>query len=463
MAARLRFAPSPTGRLHLGNARTALFNWLMARRLGGTFILRVEDTDAERSAREHEEHLIDVLSWLGIPPDEGPMAGGEHGPYRQSERLASYHAKMEELVEAGKAFWSPAGKGEVHRFDEQYRDARLGKGEADAIAPAALRFKAPKADRIEIEDQLRGTVKIDARQIGDFVLARTDASPLYNFACVVDDTAMGITHVVRGEDHLTNTAKQVMLYHAFGWSAPDFLHLPLVLGPDGSPLSKRHGDVSVERFREEGVIPEALVNHLALLGWGPGDDREVFDLNEIVPLFEVSRLNRSPAKFFPKKTRWFNGQHLRRLPDDALAQRLGHALQDAGYDVPWEKVLPYLPAVRERLRGLSDALMLLGPFFRAPDPAATRQLLEETDPDALPRLRELLTLLESEPDWMWTAEALEQELEAWREEKGYEPKEIWQPLRIALTGSKVSPPIFDTLELLGRTESLSRLEKPGSP
>ncbi|MCH7493741.1 glutamate--tRNA ligase, partial [bacterium] len=319
----------------MGNARTALFNWLLARRLGGDFVLRVEDTDAERTEEEHVAALCETLDWLGLSPDEGPLHGGQHGPYRQSQRLVLHHASMDDLLASGHAFWSPAGAGEAERFDRAWRDRGLTKAEADKIGPSALRFKSPLVDAVEIADDVRGSIKIKADQIGDFVIARTDKTPLYNFACVVDDHAMEISHVVRGEDHLTNTAKQVLMYKAFGWDPPAFIHLPLVMGPDGSPLSKRHGVGSIQRLREEGILPQAIVNHLALLGWGPGDDRELFTLDEMVPLFDVARINRGAAKFFPKKLRWFNGQHLRRLPPLDLAEHLAEWLGSAGiYQTP---------------------------------------------------------------------------------------------------------------------------------
>lgn len=445
----------------MGNARTAFFNWIYARKLGGAFILRVEDTDASRSDEEHIVALAEILEWLGIGPDEGPFKGGATGPYRQSQRTEIHQNEVAALIESGHAFWSPAQRGEVKRFDDRWRDKGLSKEEGDAIAPSALRLRAPKADTIVIEDLLKGHIKLNAKQIGDFTLARTDSTPLYNLACVIDDHHMGITHVVRGEDHLTNTAKQILLYKAFDWPPPAFLHLPLVLGPDGSPLSKRHGDVSVEAFREQGFVPEALLNALAMLGWGPGDDRELFTKEEIVPLFDVERLSTSPARFFPKKLKWFNGQHIRRMDSEDLAERLRCRLAVEGIDVDGCQIQPLLPAIQDRLRSLEEAPALVGPFFRPPCPTSTIEMLQSMDIDALPRLEELALFLEG---WegVWDSELLESALEPWREEKGWDAKALWQPLRVALMGGKVSPPIFDTLALLGQEESLNRLSSLAS-
>ncbi len=454
---RVRFAPSPSGNLHLGNARTALFNWLFSKKNNGEFILRIEDTDSSRSSKEHSEALIDILEWLDLVPNESPKHGGNYGPYKQSERKKLYKEIIERMILGKKAFWSPAKMGAVKRFDKEWRDACLSKEEAEEIGPSALRFKSERDDKIEIDDLLKGKIKVNTKQIGDFVIARSDFNPLYNFACVVDDHLMEISHVIRGEDHLTNTAKQIQLYKTLGWGLPKFIHLPLVMGPDGSPLSKRHGDVSVERFREQGFLPESVINSLAMLGWGPGDDREIFSKEEIAELFKVEKLNVSPSKFFPKKLQWFNGQHIRRLEKEKLKEIALNKLKENNISSSEDMLSELMDLVQDRLRNLNDIIPMIGFFFKKPDLCNIEKNLKNFDNDTEEGLKKLVLKINEIKNW--SNENLEKELELWRNENGYHPKEIWQPLRIVLSGEKVSPPIFDTLFLLGKEEVLSRLKK----
>ena len=323
---RLRFAPSPTGQLHVGNARTALFNWLFARGNGGQFVLRIEDTDAERSTLESERGIIEDLRWLGLEWDEGPEHGGEFGPYRQSERLALYRLDGDELLASGRAYscfcsseqldaerraalasgQPPRYSGRCQSIPPEEARQRVHAGEA-----AALRFRVPAGPDIEFNDCVRGLVTFSREVIGDPVILRSDGRPAYNFAVVVDDALMKITHVIRGEDHVSNTPRQLLLYESLGWTPPVFAHLALVMGPDHSPLSKRHGATSVREFRERGYLPEALVNHLALIGWSPGGDQELLGVDELARRFRVEDVGKSAGVFDPDKLSWVNRHYLK--------------------------------------------------------------------------------------------------------------------------------------------------------
>jgi glutamyl-tRNA synthetase/nondiscriminating glutamyl-tRNA synthetase len=331
---RLRFAPSPTGLLHVGNARTALFNWLLARGQGGTFILRIEDTDVERSTAESEAGILEDLRWLGLDWDEGPNVGGNHGPYRQSERLDLYRSYASELIDAGKAYYCFCHQDQL----EQDRRAALEAGRPPKYAgrcrdlPAAvvrermrngeaavIRFRVPDDNRdVTFQDVVRGTVRFNTQVIGDPVLVRSDGNPAYNFAVVVDDSLMQITHVIRGEDHISNTPRQVLLYEAMGFTPPVFAHLALVLGPDHTPLSKRHGATSVSEFRARGVLPEALVNYLALLGWSPGGGDELLPIAELARRFSLENVGHSAAVFDQEKLAWANRHYVRQADQGRL-------------------------------------------------------------------------------------------------------------------------------------------------
>jgi len=454
---RVRFAPSPSGNLHLGNARTALFNWLFAKKNNGEFVLRIEDTDSSRSSKKHSEALMEILDWLDLRPHESPRDGGPFKPYKQSEREHIYKKVIQKMIDEKKAFWSPAEMGQVKRFDKEWRDKDLSKEEAEKIGPSALRFKSARADRVQINDLLKGEIKVNTKQIGDFVIARNDMKPLYNFACVIDDHFMEITHVIRGEDHLTNTAKQIQLYKTLKWEIPEFIHLPLVMGPDGSPLSKRHGDVSVEKFKDQGFLPESIINALAMLGWGPGDDREIFSKEEIAKLFKIEKLNTSPSKFFPKKLNWFNGQHIRRLKKEKLQDIILSKLEKESIKTDKKIIFNLIDIVQERLRSLDDIVPMMGFFFKEPEAQATRENLENFDSSCFDKLKKLIEQIDEIR--IWEEKEIEKKLEGWRVEKNYHPKEIWQPLRIALSGGKVSPPIFETLYFLGKKETLQRIKK----
>ncbi len=343
---RVRFAPSPTGYIHVGNARTALFNWLFARQNGGVFVLRVEDTDIERSREEYERNLIQDLRWLGLDWDEGPDAGGNFGPYRQSERLELYHRYANQLLEEGKAYYCfctaeelekereaalaegrmPVYSGRCRNIPLEEARRRLSAGEAGAI-----RLRVPDEGSIQFEDVVRGLVEFDLKLIGDPIIVRSNGMPAYNYAVVIDDALMKITHVIRGEDHVSNTPRQILLYRALGWEPPVFAHLSMVMGKDNTRLSKRHGATSVDQFRREGILPEALCNYLAFLGWSPPEGHEVLTLEQLVSLFDLRRVSRSAAIFDYEKLYWLNRQHIKLLsPEKKLELALPY-LQEAGY------------------------------------------------------------------------------------------------------------------------------------
>ncbi|HRD01430.1 MAG TPA: glutamate--tRNA ligase [Candidatus Saccharicenans sp.] len=342
---RVRFAPSPTGFIHVGNARTALFNWLLARQKGGVFVLRVEDTDLERSKEEYERNLIEDLHWLGLDWDEGPDIGGEFGPYRQSERLGFYHQYARELLEKGQAYYcfcpqeelekereealaqgrSPVYSGRCRNILLKEAQKRLETGEQ-----AAIRLKVPEEGLVRFTDLVRGEVEFDLKLIGDPIIVRSNGMPAYNFSVVIDDALMHITHVIRGEDHISNTPRQILLYQAFDWTLPVFAHLSMVMGQDNTRLSKRHGATSIDQFRREGVLPQALCNYLSFLGWSPPEGKEVLTLEELVKLFDLSRVNRSAAIFDYEKLYWLNRQHIKLLPAQKKLELALPYLQAAG-------------------------------------------------------------------------------------------------------------------------------------
>ena len=343
---RVRFAPSPTGHLHVGNARTALFNWLLARRQGGALVLRIEDTDADRSTAESERSILEDLRWLGLDWDEGPDVGGAHGPYRQSERLDRYRGAAVRLLEQRRAYycfcaparleearWAALASGAAPKYDGRCRSIEPADARArvDAGEPAAIRFRVPSAREVAFVDLVRGHVAFSTDVIGDPVILRSEGRPAYNFAVVIDDAAMAITHVVRGEDHISNTPRQILLYEALGLAPPAFAHLSLVLGPDHAPLSKRHGATSVAEFRERGYLPESLVNYLALLGWSPGADQELMPLAEMAGRFDLGRVSHSAAVFDTAKLAWMNRHYTSAAPAERVARLAWPHFRQAGY------------------------------------------------------------------------------------------------------------------------------------
>ena len=429
---RVRFAPSPTGYLHVGGARTALFNWLFARRHGGTFVLRIEDTDAERSSWDMVAGIVDGLRWLGLDWDEGPDVGGPHAPYFQSQRLEQYRAHAQALVRGGKAC-----------EDE-----------------GAIRFKVPPG-QTAFEDLVHGPVRFDNEHIENFVILRSDGHPTYHLSVVVDDIDMAITHVVRGDDHISNTPKQVLLYDAFGAPAPRFAHVPLILGPDKKRLSKRHGATSVMEYPKLGYLPEAMVNFLALLGWSPGGDRELLSKDELVSLFALEGISGGNAVFNPDKLDWFNQQYIARLPAATLLERIESRLRDAGL---WRDDLKgsdwmarVLELLKPRVKKLDQLVDELRPFLvdrPEIDPAAGGKHLTA---DTRPLLVELAAGLETvEP---FDAAAIEPSLRALADRRGAKAAALIHATRVAVTGRSVSASLFELLSLLGRDRVVIRLRR----
>lgn len=466
---RVRFAPSPTGSLHVGNARTALFNWLLARGEGGTLILRLEDTDEARSTDASASGIVEDLQWLGLNWDEGPDVGGPHGPYRQSERLHLYKGHADRLRASGHAYYcfctrelledarqralregrTPLYPGTCRTLDPAEAARRVTGGE-----PAAIRFRVPNDIPLTFVDRVRGGITIDAGTIGDFVLLRQTGVPAYNFAVVVDDALMQVTLVIRGEDHVPNTPRQLLLYQALGVEPPQFAHLSLVLGPDHAPLSKRHGSSSVSDFRARGILPEALTNYLALIGWSPGQDEEILPLAELARRFRVEHVTRSAGVFDPDKLAWMNRHYLKEAPVGRLAALLGPFLRDAGYlrdDAPDDaRVMAFLslcvPVVAGTVDQLADAPARLRTIFETPTRSAALEHLDAEGASAGESGRAAIVAFAQELSARprLTRQTFREAVQQVRERTGVKGRGLFHPLRLALTGEDSGP----ELELL---------------
>ncbi len=462
---RVRFAPSPTGYLHVGGARTALFNWLLARHHGGTFVLRIEDTDRDRSSEAHTRAILEGMTWLGLDWDEGP--------HFQSEGVERHRSAGERLLAEGKAyrdFTDPAALRAVAEARGIGHPSILAREKADALAPGEAEGRAragePHAIRLRVpegetrwDDLVHGEMSFRNEDLDDLVILRSDGTPIYNLAVVSDDHHMGITHVIRGDDHLSNTPKQVLLYRALGYPVPRFGHLPMILGPDGKRLSKRHGATAVGEYRHLGILPDAMVNFLALLGWSPGDDREVMDRDELVARFSLDRVVRKSAVFDLKKLEWLNGQHLSRIPVDRLLEQVRHLLAAAGHSVSGAD--PRLGALvgllKVRVRTLDELAVQVGAYLAEPPVRDAEAVAKHwKDREATARiLSALREVLEPAP---WEEPALEEAIRGLAEGMGVGAGKVIHPLRVALTGQGVSPGIFEVLVALGREGSLSRLD-----
>lgn len=459
---RVRFAPSPTGFLHIGGVRTALFNWLYARQQHGAFILRIEDTDQSRSTDESIQAIIEGMKWVGLDWDEGP--------YRQTERMDLYRSHAMQLLEQGQAYWCVCKAEEL--------EARRKEAEAKGLSPrydgrcrnlgiiiptgeAALRFKAPQEGQTVVDDLIKGKIVFDNTILDDLIVLRSNGYPTYNFSVVVDDALMNITHVVRGDDHLTNTPRQVPIFQALGFPVPRFGHLPMILGSDKARLSKRHGATSIMAYKDMGYLPEAMVNYLVRLGWSYGD-QEIFTRQELIEKFSWDHVQKSAAVFNPEKLIWMNAEYIKASPPRQIAQRLAPLLEASGLQaevrtVSAEWLAQLVVLVRERTKTLTDMIMWVTPYFGqtvAFDEEAAKKFLT---PDMAPVLGKLLARFEafqtfSRQEW-------EEAFKKLVEEEGIKMGQLAQPVRVALTGRTASPGLFEVMEVLGRDRTLFRLRK----
>jgi glutamyl-tRNA synthetase len=459
MTVRTRFAPSPTGDLHIGGARTALFSWLYARRHQGVFVLRVEDTDRERSTAAAMQIILDSMHWLGLDWDEGP--------FFQTQRFGRYAEMVQQLLDTGHAYHcyctteeletmraEQRARGEKPKYDGRCRERREVRTGVDPV----VRFRMPPDGITVVDDQVRGHVEFDNRELDDLIIARSNGTPTYNFTVVVDDIDMAITHVIRGDDHLNNTPKQINIYKAIGAKIPVFCHIPMILGPDGAKLSKRQGAASVMAYREQGYLPEAVVNYLVRLGWSHGD-QEIFSCADMVELFDITDINHSASMLNPGKLDWINQHYIKARPAEALVDELGWQLQrlgvDAGTDRP--RLTHIVMAQQERVRTVREMAENSRFFLVAPDDYEPKAAAKHLKLEAGEMLTKVGQSLRDLPVWeVDTIHALITEL---AEREGVKLGKVAQPIRIAVSGGAVSPPIDRTLAILGREETLARLKR----
>jgi glutamyl-tRNA synthetase len=458
MTIRTRFAPSPTGVLHIGSVRTALFCWLYARRHGGIFILRIEDTDRERSTAENVEAILDGMSWLGLHADEGPIY--------QTQRFDRYAQVVEEWLAAGKAYRCYCSReeldtlraeqmaaGQKTRYDGRCRERTEPR---EGIAPV-VRFKNPTQGDVVVNDLVRGRVVFSNNELDDLIIARSDATPTYNFTVVVDDSDMAISHVIRGDDHLNNTPRQMNMLYALGVEPPAYAHLPMILGPDGAKLSKRHGAVDVREYREEGYLPEALLNYLVRLGWSHGD-QEIFSIEEMVRLFDIIDVNASASAFNPDKLKWLNRQHIIAMPAEELGERLALYLRKTGLD-PDNGPDPV--RVAEGFRERAETLVQMAESsrycyedFEAPEPSAAKKHLRPAILEPLKDIADRFRAMTS-----WSEGDIGRAIEECARSYDINLGKLGQPIRVAVTGGAVSPPIDVTLALVGQDRTVARLQR----
>lgn len=477
---RVRFAPSPTGHLHIGGARSALFNYLLAKREGGAFILRIEDTDQARNVESAKEKLLDSLKWLGLEWDESIDVGGEYGPYSCMERMDIYERYIQQLLEEGKAYYcymteeeleaereAQKARGEMPKYSGRDRDlteAERAAYEAKGLKPV-VRFRVPEGQVIRINDAVRGEVSFESDGIGDFVIARKDGIPMYNFAVVVDDHLMKISHVIRGEEHLSNTPRQVMLYQAFGWESPQFAHASLILNPDRQKMSKRDESIIqfVEQYKELGYLPEALVNFLALLGWSPVGEEEIFSMEELSAQFSLERVSKAPAVFDTDKLAWMNNQYMKKadldtvvalaLPHLKKAGRVPEDLNEERYE--WIKRL--IGLYQEQLQYGAEIVDLTELFFKPEieyNEEAKEILAEEQVPEVLEHLAGELDQLDD-----FVAANIKAVIKATQKATGHKGKKLFMPIRVAVTGQTHGPELPDAIEVLGKAVVSARLRR----
>jgi glutamyl-tRNA synthetase len=467
MTVRTRIEPAPSGSIHVGNARTALFSWAFARRHGGSFVLRVADTDAKRVTEENFQAVLEDFRWLGIDWDEGPEVGGPHGPYRQSERFDIYREYAEKLLAGGFAYRCYMTDEEIDaerkRADAEKRRPNFRHAEAEEAAhasegrPHTVRFIIPEDRTITFHDEVLGDISTEMGRTPDVVILRSDGTPTYMLAVTVDDALMGITHIIRGNDLMASTPRQLLIREALGFTeTPVFAHLPLIVAEGGKPLSKRWGDVSVRSYRDRGYLPEAMINYLALLGWSLDDKTNIFSVEELIASFSLERVGKNPAAFDIPKLDWVNMHYIKSLDPDELAARLVPFCEsegmDAGTPQGLEKLQAVTPLLVERLKRLDEAPGMVRFLFdrSEPDEKASKALEGQGE-----YLAEVARRLEELPDW--STEAIDEALRTLAEERELKPKKAFQPIRAAVTGTLVSPPLFESLEILGQTETVARL------
>ncbi|MDD3942806.1 MAG: glutamate--tRNA ligase [Sphaerochaetaceae bacterium] len=482
MSVRVRYAPSPTGMQHIGGVRTALFNYFFARANNGTFILRVEDTDQERSTDEALQDLYDTLAWLGVKWDEGPLVGGPHGPYIQSERFSIYQEYAEKLVADGKAYrcyCTPqrletlreeqvAAKSKQQGYDRHCRN--LGESERHALeqagTPSVIRLKVPLEGKTTFHDVLMGDITRRNDDVSpDPVLLKSDGFPTYHLANVIDDHMMGITHIMRAQEWIPSGPLHILLYEAFGWEPPMYCHLPMVMGKDGQKLSKRHGSTSVRDFREKGYLPEALINYVSMVGWSYDGEREFFRPDELCELFSLEKISKAPGIFDYKKLDWYNGMYIRQKSDEELATLLMPYMVRSGFMAPdagpqeFARIVSLVPLVKERLKVLGDIVDMTRFLFTDIEAPAPEELLPKkqdaaTTLEALRRALVIITGMQGSEDAV-----VEERLGAIAEELGIKLNGVFMPIRVAVTGSQVSPPLLDSIRLLGLDKTVARLER----
>jgi len=474
---RTRFAPSPTGMLHLGNANTALFNWLVARRYGGAVVLRIEDTDAERSTGDFERGIIEDLKWLGIDWNEGPDKGGDFGPYRQMDRSETYSAYLSKLFDLGAVYKCYCTREELDRDREAARKEKRAihySGRCRDLSPQdrekfesegrpfSVRFRTPQGERVHVGDLIRGDIAFDTAELDDFIIVRSNGVPVFLFSNAIDDALMAITHVVRGEDHISNTPKQVLVNNALGLDTPAYLHIPIILGPDRTKLSKRHGAVSVGQFRDQGILPEALVNYLAFLGWNPKDDSEFFSMDELREKFTIEGMSRSPSVFDYSRLKYINAHWMQNAGRGRVADIAIDYMVSSGWITPAEAktnrdwLEKIVEVVGDRMKTVEDLDVNAGFFFRDigeyEEKGAKKHFKGEETAGTLELLARELEKVEN-----FDSESIETMMRALVEEHNISGKKIIHPTRLALTGATVGPGLFELMEILGKEKCIERL------
>ena len=480
--ARVRFAPSPTGVMHIGGLRTALYDWFLARKTGGQFILRIEDTDRNRYDPDAEWHIKESLNWLGLDLDEGPDIGGPYAPYTQSERLELYQDAADKLIASGSAYYDDTqpeelaalrqrqqAAGQAPGYDNRgrYRTPEQIQESRDKGLDVVVRFKVPDHGELEAEDEVRGRLKFDLSLLQDFVILKSDGFPTYHLAHVVDDFEMGITHVIRGEEWIPSLPRHVLIQEALGIPTPTYVHVPLITAQDGAKLSKRHGAQSALEYRDAGYTPDAVLNYLALLGWSPGDDTEVMSRDEIASRFEVGRILSHPAKFSAQKLEWMNQQHIMKADEDALTDMMmpclerpeeeGGLLDEIDRPIDRAVVRAMVPVLRERIKVLPDVVALIDFLFvDRVHPNAEEMIGRRMDEEmVVTSLNASIEALEGvEP---FSGEEIESALRGLTESTGLKAGQLFTPIRVAITAKRIAPPLFESIEVLGRERTIERL------